>query len=150
MSPVIAANAPRRHVLDEETYVDLKGRTDDPLGLIVQRILEARLHFLAPVSRQQSSAEEIFQDLKQQWESETEFLSSTSEISMHAAYQRMIAQGWTVLPYILRDLEAGAPHWFWALKAITGADPVDAKHRGNRKLMASDWLRWARDEKLKW
>ena len=150
MSPVLAAQPPRRHLLTEEPYIDLGSSSDDPLLLIHARVLEASRHFLSPVSRHRASAEELFRELKEQWKTDTQFLSSTNEIAIHPAYQRIIALGETVLPYLIRDVEAGAAHWFWALKAITGIDPVDPEHRGNRKSMASDWLRWAREEGMRW
>lgn len=150
MSPVMVAQAPRRHLLMEEPYVDLNGQPGDPLVLILRRVLEAQLHFRSPVSRHQVSVDESFLELKQQLKSGTEFLSSTNAIAMHPAYQRIVGLGQTVVPLLIRDVEAGAAQWFWALKAITGVDPVDPKHRGNRQLMASDWLLWAKDEGIRW
>lgn len=45
------------------------------------------------------------------------------EMAMHPAYQRIIGLGPEVAPLLLRELERQPDHWFWALKALTGADP---------------------------
>jgi hypothetical protein len=150
MSPVLAAQAHKRNLLTEEPYFDPHSLPDDPLTLILTRILEASRHFSSPLSRYQTSVGELFAELKEQWKTDTEFFSSTDAIALHPGYQRIISLGRTVLPFLLRDVEGGEAQWFWALKAITGIDPVDPKHRGNRRLMASDWLRWAREEGIRW
>ena len=49
---------------------------------------------------------------------------------MSPSYQRIIGLGSAVVPLLLRELERQPDHWFWALKAITGADPVPAASRG--------------------
>jgi hypothetical protein len=150
MSPVLAAQAPRRDLLTEESYFDPQSRSDDPLVLIWTRLLEASHHFLSPVSRHQTLVAELFAELKEQWKTDTEFLSSTDAIALHSSYQGIIALGREVLPFLLRDVEGGEAQWFWALRAITRIDPVDPRHRGDRKLMAYDWLRWAREEGIRW
>ena len=40
------------------------------------------------------------------------------------AYQAIIALGSPVIPLLLQDLQREPAHWFEALKAITGEDPV--------------------------
>lgn len=100
-------------------------------------------HYYSPVSRQ--SEEERFLILKTKWEAETAFLASITGISMHPAYQQIIGMGPTAIPLILSDLGKKPGHWFWALKSITGEDPVLPEHRGNMKQMAEDWLRWGKE-----
>jgi hypothetical protein len=90
-----------------------------------------------------SELRERFRDLAARWKSDVRFLSDTNEICGHAAYQEIIGMGARALPFILAELETDPDHWFWALKAITGADPVPDEHRGNLDLMARDWLSWA-------
>jgi hypothetical protein len=53
--------------------------------------------------------------------------------------------GSPALPLILRELQRETDHWFWALKAITGEDPVDPDDRGKLANMAEAWLRWGRE-----
>ena len=88
--------------------------------------------------------EERFQRLSALWHDETAYLSSSTASAEHPAYQEIIRMGPAALPLILRDLEKTLHHWFFALRAITGADPVPAEHRGKIDSMAADWLRWGR------
>jgi hypothetical protein len=62
--------------------------------------------------------------LAAEWRDAIGSLSSTTKIIQHSAYQGIIALGMKVVPYILRDLEQMPDHWFPALRAITGEDPV--------------------------
>ena len=39
--------------------------------------------------------------------------------------------------------------WFWALHAITGANPVPAASRGNVQAMAEAWLQWGSEKGYK-
>jgi hypothetical protein len=65
---------------------------------------------------------------------------------MHPAYQQIIGIGPAAVPLLLRELERDVDHWFWALKAITGVDPVPPASRGKVREMAAAWLRWGRDQ----
>lgn len=47
------------------------------------------------------------------------------------------------MPLIIAELEREPDHWFIALHAITGADPVKPDHAGRIRLMAKDWTEWA-------
>jgi hypothetical protein len=49
------------------------------------------------------------------------------------------------VPLILKELQARPDHWFTALRAITGENPVPDEHRGDLRAMADDWLRWGVD-----
>lgn len=80
------------------------------------------------------------------WKAERGATSSTTAIAMHPAYQRIIGMGKPALPLILRELNKELDHWFWALKAISGEDPVPVEHRGKMKHMAQDWLQWGREK----
>jgi hypothetical protein len=112
------------------------GTTPDHLiAGIVERSLPAR-NGAAP-----DLAEE-FQSLVEWWERDTAPLSSIEQMAMHPAYQRVIGMGKDVVPLILRKLQVEPDHWFWALKAITGENPMKREHAGKLKLMAEDWLRW--------
>lgn len=83
-----------------------------------------------------------FQRLVKQWRVERGARSSITEAVLCPAYQSVIGMGPTVVPFILAQLESEGDdpdHWFWALKAITGADPVNDHDRGNLRLMALAW-----------
>lgn len=87
-----------------------------------------------------------FVSLTMTWKTERQATSSTTAIVMHPAYQRIIGMGKPALPMILRELSKELDHWFWALKAISGEDPVPVEHQGKMKQMAKDWLQWGREK----
>ncbi len=89
--------------------------------------------------------ERRFQELKHQWQKETMLLSSINEIAMHPAYQRIIGLGPQAVHLILKELVDRPDHWFWALKVITGADPVEPTQRGRIKEMAQAWIQWGKE-----
>jgi hypothetical protein len=90
----------------------------------------------------------MFQRLAKQWRAETSFLSSTSAIVAHPAYQAIIALGPPVVPLILRELENEPAYWFEALRAITGEDPAAGEAHGNFRAIAAAWLDWGRSRGL--
>ncbi|MBD0319427.1 MAG: hypothetical protein ICV87_03775 [Gemmatimonadetes bacterium] len=52
--------------------------------------------------------------------------------------------GSPVVPLLLHDMAETGAHWFWALRAITGENPVRAEDAGNVKRMIDAWLGWGR------
>ena len=90
--------------------------------------------------------ESEFRPLADQWREETGALSSVSQITMHPAYQRIIDMGERVIPLILQELEERRDHWFRALHAITGENPVPPEAAGNVRLMTESWLNWGREK----
>ena len=91
-----------------------------------------------------------FEKLVVEWRASRDTISSGTEMFTHPAYQQIIGMGIEAVPLILKEMEANLDHWFWALRAITGKDPVPIAHRGRLKLMASDWLNWARKQGYQW
>ena len=89
-----------------------------------------------------------FDELAAEWARETRFQSSTTEIAIHPAYQRIIGMGPAALPFILDRLSQRTEHWFWALGAITGEDPVEPADAGKVEAMTDAWLRWGRSRGL--
>ena len=63
----------------------------------------------------------------------------------HPAHLRIVAMGQRALPWILHDLEANGGHWFAALQAITGENPVISEDEGYGKRMRKSWLALARE-----
>jgi hypothetical protein len=96
------------------------------------------------------TVEARFRRLVAAWEQATAHLSSMTAASKHPAYQEIIAMGPAVMPYLLRDLEDNETHWFVALKAITGADPIPPSAAGNVPKMIEAWLQWAKDKGYRW
>ena len=89
-----------------------------------------------------------FDALADEWAVATRFQSSSTEIAIHPAYQQIIGMGPAVLPLILDRLAHRTEHWFWALGAISGEDPVDPSDAGKVDAMAEAWLRWGRTKGL--
>jgi hypothetical protein len=88
--------------------------------------------------------EEAFQALATKWREETGHLSSITKMVMHPCYQRIIGLGPDVLPILLNELGRQPDYWFWALRAITGEDPVAEEDAGNIPKMAEAWLEWGK------
>jgi len=110
--------------------------------IIVAKFQEFMDHFLEPISREWDNPVGRFQRLKAQWKEETIYSSSLDEITYHPAYQQIIGMGPIAVPLIIEELKTSPSHWFWALRSITGHNPVPPGHRGNVKAMAADWLAW--------
>jgi hypothetical protein len=104
--------------------------------------------FVLSVPAEEPAVRARFDALAQQWRAETEFASAPHALFMHPAYQEIIGLGPAVLPLILRDLAETHDHWFWALRAITGENPVPVDERGRVSQMAECWLEWGRAKGL--
>lgn len=91
---------------------------------------------------------ERFQQLKNDWKTQSRYLSNTAQMAMLWPYQRIIGLGSLAVPLILAELRRETDHWFWALEAITGENPVPAEVAGNVQAAAEAWLRWGRDKGL--
>jgi hypothetical protein len=88
----------------------------------------------------------LFQQLASQWHKERGATSSITQMAMCPSYQQIIGMGDKAIPLILRQIENEGDdpdHWFWALQAITRANPVPEDARGDMREMARAWLDWA-------
>lgn len=119
------------------------GKDSDTINEEYKRTVE---HYLIPTTTRWANPPIRFNTLKAEWESATAHLSSITEISTHPAYQQIIGMGTLAIPLILSEMKEKPGHWFWALKSITGEDPVSPEHRGRIKQMTEAWLRWGREQ----
>ena len=103
---------------------------------------------VAEARNREASAESRFERLKDEWKQQSQYLSNTTQMAMLRPYQQIIGLGPSVLPLLLRELARERDHWFWALEAITGQNPVSAEAVGNVAAMAEAWLAWGRREGL--
>jgi hypothetical protein len=90
-----------------------------------------------------------FQALVNQWRAERGARSSITQTSMLQPYQSIIGMGDSAVPLIISELklEGDDPdQWFWALRAITGANPVRPEDQGDMLRMARAWIQWAEDQ----
>lgn len=102
------------------------------------------------VSARPKSVEDRFLELAERWRNGRGPYSVMRQLALNPAYQQIIGLGGDAVPYILADLDRSPDWWFWALTSITGEDPVDPAHHGKLRLMAADWLRWARTNGISW
>jgi hypothetical protein len=89
---------------------------------------------------------ERFRRLADEWKEQSRFLSNTAQMAMLKPYQRIIGMGWDAVPFILEELEREPRQWFWALEAITEADPVPPEAAGKVRLMAQAWIDWGKQQ----
>lgn len=108
--------------------------------VIIQQSRKATTHFTLPYFTQTDLHK--FCSLAITWKEETKHLSSTSQICLNLSYQQIIGMGNKAIAFILKDLILEQNQWFWALKAITGEDPVDPGDVGNINKMTTAWLNW--------
>jgi|SRR5271157_588710 len=90
-----------------------------------------------------------FQSLANQWRQKRGVSSSITDAAMLPPYQGIIGMGEDVVPLIIGELrsEGDDPdQWFWALMAITGANPVSQEDQGDFVKMSKAWLQWAEDQ----
>ena len=92
--------------------------------------------------------QDVFEDLKAEWKSKTRYMSNSAQMATVWPYQKIIGMGHVALPLILKELERETDHWFWALEAISGENPVTADDAGNIDAMAKAWIAWGRDQEL--
>jgi hypothetical protein len=95
-----------------------------------------------------TEAAERFEALKNDWKSKSRFISNSAQMAMLWPYQQIIGMGERALRLILRELENETDHWFWALEAITGENPVPEEAAGEVEQMAQAWIDWGRQQGL--
>ncbi|MGI8588242.1 MAG: hypothetical protein ACR2M0_11230 [Chloroflexia bacterium] len=86
---------------------------------------------------------DTFDALARDWQEETGMLSVVQKKAMHPAYQRIIGLGRPAIPLLLRELKERPSHWFWALDAVTGENPVPPGADPTEALEA--WPRWGKE-----
>ena len=94
--------------------------------------------------------EQRFLDLVAQWKRNRGPHSSSAQLAEHPAYQQIIEMGPEVIPLLLRELQRDPDHWFRALHALTGTNPVPVASRGKVGEMAEAWIRWGREQGYHW
>jgi hypothetical protein len=113
--------------------------------------IEAMSHYWElPASRQSLDSVHKFCELAKEWKASCGPTSSVTQLAMNPAYQRIIGMGTEAVPLILQELERSPDHWFWALNAITGADPVESADKGSINRMAKAWIRWGKEQGYTW
>ncbi len=86
----------------------------------------------------------VFQRLAGQWKTSRGPATTVSKMTQHPAYKEIIGLGAPAIPLLLEELDQDPDHWFAALRAITGANPVRPEDRGDLNKMAESWIEWGR------
>jgi hypothetical protein len=103
-----------------------------------------------PVKQPVETIEQKSRRLAETWYRAVGHHSSSSVLHSHLAYQEIISMGPEVVPLLLRDLEDNHSRWYYALHAITGANPVPPEDRGRSAKVREAWLRWGRENGYRW
>lgn len=85
-----------------------------------------------------------FTELRDEWKERSKYLSNTAQMAMLWPYQQIIGMGVDAVPFILDELQQEPDHWFWALEAITGENPVADTLAGDVAAGADAWITWGR------
>lgn len=95
------------------------------------------------LSRSNESAH--FRDLADWWREGTAFLSSPREKATHPAYERIIAMGPMVVPFILEDLRDNGGDWYIALRKLATDPPqITSETARSTQAVVETWLEWGR------
>lgn len=95
-----------------------------------------------------------FKRLLAEWREQAAFLPFVTTMAMLPSYQEIIGMGKPALPLILNELKRRPSqkrkpsHLFWALRAISGEDPVPPENRGRIEQMRRAWIKWGRQNKI--
>ena len=96
---------------------------------------------------QNGKDKKLFNDLLNSWEEETGVISSTTVIINNQYYQKIIQMGKKAIPFIIEELKENRnPDLMYALRVITGENPVPPESRGKVKEMISKWLELAKEK----
>lgn len=83
----------------------------------------------------------VFDELRRQWRNDTKYISSATQICEHPAYQKIIAIGEPMLPFIIEEVRNERGHWFYALHKITGFVPDNIQNLPFAQIRQA-WLDW--------
>jgi hypothetical protein len=97
------------------------GRSNSPMLIKVDQ------GDVVPTSRHSFYNDRIaleFHKHERKWRRETIHVSSPYDKYLHPSYARIIGLGWPAAKLILESLQRRPADWFYALRAITGENPV--------------------------
>lgn len=101
-----------------------------------------------PTAELAEPIQQRFEKYRDDWVSKTRHLSNTAQIALVFSYQKIIGLGPAAVPLILEELERKTDHWFWALEAITGENPVPQEDTGDMIASAKAWVQWGKENEL--
>ena len=91
-----------------------------------------------------------FQRLTEEWKAGRGPATTVRTMTEHPASKAIIELGEPAVPLLLEELDREPDHWFAALRAITGVNPVRAEDQGDLDKMAGSWIEWGRSNGYRW
>jgi hypothetical protein len=108
--------------------------------------------YLAPqedvVLNAAKKSETDFKKHEKIWKRETQFFSSPADKYLHPSYARIIGIGHPAVALILKSMRREPADWFYALRAITGANPITQAIAGDVRKMSEAWIKWGERQGL--
>jgi hypothetical protein len=89
---------------------------------------------------QESDFQQRFARLVAEWKVGRGHSSKLRDLAMHPAYQQIIGMGERAVPLLIKEMNQRPDQWDWALRAITGTDPVPRESWGKLKEIAAAWI----------
>jgi hypothetical protein len=137
----------------EEDYAYARTRAMLPKrGRRLERGYAIASHFAKVIAerlrkKEHSTLEESFRIQVDRWKRATGHLSSLKKAIAHPSYLRIIglanqSSGFELERLLLHELESEPDHWFPALTAITGENPIRPEYDFDEAVAA--WLDWGR------
>jgi hypothetical protein len=156
MAPDLLKCDQRNNYLDENAvrqtdYAYALFRARIPKHHRLERGYEVATHFAKNIAarrrNEDETLEKLFREHSERWKEDTRHLSSTTKMISHPSYLRIIglaskSHGHGLERLLLQELQSEPDHWFAALTAISGEDPVQPKHDFDEAVSA--WLEWGR------
>ncbi len=87
--------------------------------------------------------ENKFWDLIRQWEFDTKYSSSATQILGHPSVTAIIQMGQEAIPLVLKAMKENF-HLAFVLYKLTGEWPVRDEYKGNGPKIIEAWRKWAR------
>lgn len=144
----------RERAFRERDYAFARTRFELPkTGHRLERGYDVASHFAEVIAARRRNdepgLERLFHECVERWKDETGHLSSITKALAHPSYLRIIglargSAGHEIERLLLRELESDPDHWFAALSAVTGEDPVKPEHDFDEAVNA--WLEWGREK----
>jgi hypothetical protein len=137
----------------EPDYAYALVRLKVPKHRRLERGYEVASHFAENIAarrrNENQTLENLFREHSERWKEDTRHLSSITKMISQPSYLRIIglagkSYGHGLERLILQELQSEPDHWFAALTAISGEDPVQPKHDFDEAVSA--WLEWGRNK----
>jgi hypothetical protein len=137
-----SGSARHHHPVSEIVY-----RENWPTRVKMQFAFSSVSPIPAPSYGNTSASADLIQEFDshvQKWKRDTRHLSSLAAMISHPSYRRIMGMGKEGLPLLFRELSKRPDHWFAALSAMTGIDPVPQDTPFGEAVKI--WLAWGREK----